>query len=132
MGSNSDAFVLELRVAITADEFERLSEFYRIGLGLNPSQEWPQDQGRSLVIDLGRATLEVFDEKQAETVDEIEVGERVSGSRFAWEVPDLGAAVQRLLAYGAKQVAPARQTPWGDRTARFEIRKGCRSRCIRP
>ena len=117
--------VLELRVAITTDDFDRLSAFYRQGLGLNPAQEWPQDQGRSLVLDLGRATLEVFDEKQAETVDEIEVGRRLSGKiRFALEVPDLEVAVERLTDFGAKLVHPPTETPWGDVTARFEDPEG--------
>ena len=92
----------ELRVAITAENFEELSKFYRLGLGLSPSQEWSQEQGRSLVLDLGRAALEIFDEAQANTIDDIEVGQRVTGKiRFALSVPDLDAAVKRLTAFGA-------------------------------
>ena len=55
--------VLELRVALTTEDFERLASFYREGLGLEPAQVWPNDQGRALVLDLGKAILEVFDEK---------------------------------------------------------------------
>lgn len=117
--------VLELRVVLTTDEFDRLSDFYRVGLGLEPAQVWPAEQGRSLVLDLGRATLELFDEAQAETVDRIEVGRRVSGKfRFALEVPDLDAATDRLKEYGARLVHPPVDTPWGDRTARFEDPEG--------
>lgn len=113
--------VLELRVALTTQDFDRLVAFYRQGLGLEPSQSWPEDQGRVLVLDLGRATLEVFDEKQANTVDQLEVGRRVSGTiRFALQVPDLDAAVGRLQAHGATLVHPPVTTPWGDRTARFQ------------
>jgi methylmalonyl-CoA/ethylmalonyl-CoA epimerase len=107
-------------VALTTDSFERLAAFYREGLGLEPSQIWPQDQGRALVLDLGRATLGVFDEAQAATVDEIEVGRRVSGQRrLALEVPDLDAATERLTAHGATLVHPPVVTPWGDRNVRF-------------
>ena len=82
--------VLELRVALTTESFERLAGFYREGLGLEPSQVWPEDQGRALVLDMGKATLELFDEKQAQTIDELEVGRRISGRvRFALQVPDL-------------------------------------------
>jgi lactoylglutathione lyase len=117
--------ILELRVAMTSEDFERLSNFYLEGLGQRPSQHWPEDQGKALVLDLGRATLEVFDEKQAETVDQIEVGKRVSGKiRFALQVPDLDAAVDRLNNYGAKLVSAPAETPWGDRTARFEDPEG--------
>jgi len=108
-------------VAVTTDQFEQLVRFYRHGLGLEPSQTWPEDQGRALVLDLGRATLEVFDESQAETVDQIEVGSRVSGPiRFALQVPDLEAAMQRLLAHGATLVHPPVVTPWGDKNVRLQ------------
>ena len=113
--------VLELRVAITAQDFDRLASFYRDGLALQPSQVWPEDQGRALVLDLGRATLEIFDEKQAQTVDQIEVGHRTSGKiRFALQVPDLNLAIERLLAHGARMVHPPVVTPWGDQNVRFE------------
>lgn len=113
--------VLELRVAVTTGNFERLAGFYRDGLGLEPSQVWPEDQGRALVLDLGRATLEVFDEKQADTVDRIEVGRRISGMvRLALQVPDLDKAKERLLAHGAAMVHTTVVTPWGDRNIRFQ------------
>src|SRR5215831_3168124 len=118
--ASSGASVLELRVAVTTQAFEKLAAFYRVGLGLEPSQEWPQEQGRSLVLDLGRATLEVFDEKQAATIDQFEVGRRVSGTvRFALQVPDLNAAVKRMQEHGAALVHGPVTAPWGDQTARF-------------
>jgi catechol 2,3-dioxygenase-like lactoylglutathione lyase family enzyme len=113
--------VMELRVALTTDEFERLASFYLQGLGLEPAQEWPEDQGRALVLDMGKATLEVFDEKQAQTVDQIEVGRRVSGRvRFALRVPDLEAAMERMSSHGATLVHPPVVTPWGDQNVRFQ------------
>jgi len=113
--------VLELRVALTTEEYERMVKFYCDGLGLEPSQVWPEDQGRATVLDMGRATLEVFDEKQAETIDEIEVGRRVSERiRFAIQVPDLDAALTRCLDHGATLVHPPVVTPWGDRNVRLQ------------
>jgi methylmalonyl-CoA/ethylmalonyl-CoA epimerase len=113
--------VIELRVAITTQDFDQLASFYREGLGLQPSQVWPEDQGRALVLDLGRATLEIFDDKQAQTVDQIEVGYRTRGNiRFALQVPDLNTAIEKLLAHGATMVHPTILTPWGDHNARFE------------
>ena len=124
-GSAANPPILELRVALTTDEYERLASFYLDGLGLEPAQVWPAEQGRALVLDLGRATLEVFDEQQANTVDQIEVGRRVSGKiRFALQVPALDAAMERLAAHGATLVHPAVDTPWGDRTVRFEDPEG--------
>jgi methylmalonyl-CoA/ethylmalonyl-CoA epimerase len=112
---------MELRVALTTEAFDQLARFYREGLGLDPAQVWDNEQGRSLVLDLGRATLELFDEKQADTIDQIEVGRRVSGQiRFALQVPDLDAAIQRLVAHGATLVHLPVVTPWGDRNARVQ------------
>lgn len=108
-------------MALSSRDYERLVRFYADGLGLAPDQFWSNDQGQSTVLDLGRATLELFDEQQAETVDRIEVGRRVSGSvRLALQVPDLEAAVERLLDHGATLVHPPVVTPWGDRNARLQ------------
>ncbi|OGO22786.1 MAG: hypothetical protein A2Y54_10505 [Chloroflexi bacterium RBG_16_51_16] len=117
----TDVKVLELRVAVTADDFTAMSKFYREGLGLEPSQVWPEDQGRSLVLDFSQATLEIFDEKQAETVDKLETGRRTSGRyRFAIKVSDLRSATDRLIAHGATLVQPTVTTPWGDQVVRFQ------------
>jgi len=116
---------MELRVALTTEAFDRLRSFYCDGLGLEPDQVWPEDQGRALVLDMGKATLEVFDEKQAQTIDQIEVGRRISGQiRFAFQVPDLNAAMQRLQAQGATLVHSPVVTPWGDQNVRFQDPEG--------
>ena len=89
-------------------------KFYCDGLGIEPDAIWDNGQGQALVLDMGKATLEIFDEAQAETIDRIEVGQRVSGPiRFALQVPDLEAAIERLLAHGATLVHPARHNPVG-------------------
>jgi len=116
---------MELRVAFTAREYERLVRFYCDGLGLEPAQLWPSDQGRAVVLDMGQATLEIFDETQANTIDQIEAGKRLSGQiRFALKVPDLKAAMERLLSKGASLVHPPVVTPWGDHTVRLQDPEG--------
>jgi catechol 2,3-dioxygenase-like lactoylglutathione lyase family enzyme len=113
--------ILELRVALTASDYERSVKFYCEGLGLEPAQFWNNGQGRALVLDMGQATLEIFDEAQAQTVDLIETEGRTSGQiRFALQVPDLPAAMERLLAHGAILVHPPVMTPWGDYNVRLE------------
>src|ERR671930_234605 len=117
--------VLQLRVALTARDYEQLRRFYCEGLGLEPAQLWSHDGGRAMLLDLGKATLEIFDEAQARAIDHIEVGRRVSGEvRFALQVPDLQTALDRLLAYGATLVHPPVLTPWGDRNARLQDPSG--------
>jgi len=116
---------MELRVAFTAREYERLVRFYCDGLGLETTQVWPGDQGRAVILDMGQATLEIFDEKQANTIDQLEAGERLSGQiRFALKVPDLKAAMERLLSKGAILVHPPVVTPWGDYNVRLQDPEG--------
>ena len=118
---NSEHPVLELRVAVTTSDFERMTRFYFDALGIAPAQFWDNDQGQAVILDMGKATLEIFDEAQAQTIDHIETEKRVSGRiRFALQVPDLQRAVERLLAHGATMVHPPVVTPWGDLNARFE------------
>lgn len=107
--------VLELRVALTTSDYERLVNFYSAGLGLEPAAIWNNDGGKALILDMGKATLELFDERQAEVIDQLEAGQRLSGQiRFALQVPDLNAAIERLLAHGATLVHEPVMTPWGD------------------
>ena len=113
--------VFELRVAITTRDYERLVKFYCEGLGIEPAALWNNDGGRALILNMGNATLELFDEKQAEVIDQLEAEKRVSGPiRFALQVPDLDVAMNRLLAYGATLVHPPVMTPWGDYNVRLQ------------
>ena len=74
-----------------------------------------------MMLEMGKATLELFDEGQAEVVDNLEAGRRVSGLiRFAFQVPDLQAAMERMLAHGATLVHPPVKTPWGDYNVRLQ------------
>ena len=71
---NPNSPVLELRLAITTRDYARLVKFYCEGLGIEPAAVWNNGQGQALVLNLGKATLEIFDEAQAETIDQLEVG----------------------------------------------------------
>ena len=119
--SNANHPVMEMRVAITTQDYERLVKFYCEGLGIEPAAIWNNDGGRALILNMGNATLELFDEKQAEVIDQLEAEQRVSGPiRFALQVPDLHAAMERLLAHGATLVHPIVMTPWGDYNVRLQ------------
>ncbi len=117
--------ILEFRVALTVQEYERLVQFYCAGLGLDPAARWENDGGKAVMLAFGRGTLEIFDEAQAGAIDALEAGRRVSGPvRFAFQVPDLDQAVERLLDQGASLVHPPVRTPWGDRNARLAAPDG--------
>ena len=117
--------VLELRVALTASDYERLVKFYCEGRGIEPSAIWNNDGGRAVMLEMGNATLELFDETQAGAIDRLEAGRRVSGQiRLALRVADLQAAMDRLLTKGATLVHPPVKTPWGDYNVRLQDPEG--------
>jgi len=73
------------------------------------------------MLEMGKATLEVFDEAQAEAIDQLEAEKRISGQiRFALQVPDLKTAMERLLTHGATLVHAPVTTPWGDQNVRLQ------------
>ena len=112
--------VHEFRITITVDDFDAAVKLYRDGLGLPQIADWSSEQGRVLLLDAGRATLELFDESQAAMVDDLEVGRRVSGKvRFALQVADADVTAASLVTAGATPVADAVDMPWGDRNARM-------------
>lgn len=119
------ANVTELRVALTVTDFGQALAFYRDTLGLQQLADWSSETGQVVVLDAGRATLELLDQAQAETVDAIEAGRRVSGTvRLAMHVADSQDTAQRLVAAGAVRAAPPVMTPWGDRNARVQTPEG--------
>ena len=117
--------VTELRVALTVADFDEAVAFYRDAVGLEQLADWSGEDGRVILLAAGRATLEIFDQAQADKVDAIEAGHRVSGVvRLALEVDDSEAAARQLVAAGAAEVAPPVITPWGDRNARVQAPDG--------
>jgi len=117
--------VPELRVALTVEDFDKALRFYRDALGLEQTADWSSDDGRVVLLEAGRATLELMDERQAALIDQVEAGKRVSGAvRLAVEVPNSEETARRLVAAGAAEVAPPVTTPWGDRNARVRAPDG--------
>ena len=110
---------------MTVEDFDQAVALYRDALGLTQLEDWSSDRGRVILLEAGRATLELLDEAQAAFVDEIEVGQRVSGAvRIAFEVVHSVETARRLVEAGAREVAPPILTPWGDRNARVETPDG--------
>jgi methylmalonyl-CoA/ethylmalonyl-CoA epimerase len=116
---------MELRVVLTVPDFDEALGFYRDALGLEQLADWSGDDGRVILLDAGRATIELFDERQADSVDRIEAGRRVSGQvRLAVSVEDLDTASAALVAAGATAEAQPVVPPWGGRNARLRTPDG--------
>ena len=96
------ARVHELRVALTVPDVDAAVAFFRDQLGMPQVADWSTQDGRCIVLGAARATLEIFDEAQAEFVDQTEVGRRVSGPvRLAMQVDDTDEATSAVAAAGA-------------------------------
>jgi lactoylglutathione lyase len=111
---------LELRVCVTAEDYEEAVAFYRDVLGL-PEVAAFAGRGRVTILEAGRATLELLEPEHAEFVDEVEVGRRVAGHvRLAFQIDDSREATARLATAGATVIAEPTETPWRSLNARLE------------
>jgi lactoylglutathione lyase len=117
--------VRELRLALTVERYDEAVAFYRDVLGLPVVEAFEGPGGGGVVLDAGRATLELLASGQAELVDKIEVGARVAGPvRVALEVADSAATARRLVAGGAEALANPVVTPWNHRNVRLRAPDG--------
>lgn len=117
--------VRELRLVVTADDYDAALRFYRDVLGLPERAAFTSPGGRVVILEAGRATLELTDPAHAAFVDEVEVGRRVAGHvRVAFEVADADATLRRLTAAGAEEIASPTVTPWNSLNARLAAPAG--------
>ena len=117
--------VREMRVVVTAEDYDAALRFYRDVLGLKEREAYNSPDGRVAILEAGAATLELADPNQAEFIDRVEVGRRVAGRiRIAFEVADSADATRRLAAAGADVVAAPTRTPWNSLNARLEAPAG--------
>ena len=112
--------VEEMRLVLTVDDLECAATFFRDRVGLNQLAVFENDGSRGLLLDAGHTTLELFDQRQASAIDQIEVGRRVAGRmRLAFRTSDSESLAHRLESVGAELIAGPVDTPWGDRNVRL-------------
>ena len=118
--------VRQLRLVVTADDYDEAIGFYRDVLGMGELAVWSSpDGGRVTLLDAGRATFEITDPANAAFIDQVEVGRRVAGHvRVALEVDDARAAAEAAVSGGATLVAGPTETPWRSLNARIEAPAG--------
>jgi predicted enzyme related to lactoylglutathione lyase len=113
--------VAELRLVVTAPDYDEALQFYRDVLGLTERAAYSSPGGRVTILDAGRATLELADPPHAAFIDDVEVGRRVAGHvRVAFQVSDAAAATAALAQAGATVIAEPVRTPWQSLNARLE------------
>jgi catechol 2,3-dioxygenase-like lactoylglutathione lyase family enzyme len=112
--------IRELRLVLTVNDFGRTVAFFRDAVGLKQVAEFHNDGGSGVLLDAGHATLEIFDQAQAEAIDKVEVGRRVAGPvRIALQAEDSESLARELVQAGAEIIGGPVLTPWGDRNVRL-------------
>ena len=112
----------ELRFAFVFDEYEEAVHLYRDVFGLEVAMELDRQGGRGVILRVPAATLELFDVRHGDVIDDIEVGRRLD-TRVRI-VDDLENAARSVGETGAEPMPPAVETPWGGRNQRFRARDG--------
>ena len=113
--------VRQLRLIVEAADFDAAVAFYRDALGLPEELAVAGPDGaRVVILDAGRATLELANSAQKRFIDEVEVGRQVAPRiRVAFEVADARAMAETLVEAGAGLIAAPVQTPWHSLNARL-------------
>jgi queuosine precursor transporter len=113
--------VRQLRLVVAAEPFDEAVRFYRDELGLGQEETYETDGAKVMILDAGRATLELSNAAQIDYIDSVEVG-RTGVSphyRVAFEVDDAAAVTDRLVTAGAELIARPVRTPWDSLNARL-------------
>jgi methylmalonyl-CoA/ethylmalonyl-CoA epimerase len=114
----------EFRVALTTDNFSKAARFYSDGLGLDAGELWTGN-GNGQIFWAGKAALEIFDPAYAAGVDQVEVGNQISGQiRFAFQVNDIHQALAKALKCGGVLINGPVLTPWNDLIVRIQSPEG--------
>lgn len=118
--------VRQLRLVVEADDYDAAVRFYRDALGLTEEMAFEDEGGaRGMVLDAGRATLELHNPAQRQLVDGLETDDIPSGHiRVAFEVADAAEQTQALTDAGARLIAAPRVTPWQSLNSRLEAPAG--------
>ncbi|UOE44132.1 VOC family protein [Agromyces larvae] len=121
--------IRQLRLVVSVPEgedYEAALAFYRDVLGMPQQEAYDGDEGaRVVILDAGRATLELSNAAQVRFIDRVEAEGRPSATlRLALEVDDSSAATSDAVAGGAELIAEPRETPWRSVNSRLSAPAG--------
>ena len=118
--------VLQLRVVVEASDYDAAVAFYRDTLGLPEYLAFAEGgDERVVILDAGRATLEIANPAHKRAIDRIEAGGAESPHiRLAFEVEDAAGMTRRLEGGGARVIAEPVVTPWQSLNSRLDAPAG--------
>jgi lactoylglutathione lyase len=117
--------IRQLRLVVTAADYDEAVHFYRDLLGLTEQDAVQPPEGRVMVLDAGRATLELAEPAAAAYIDDMEVGRRLAGHiRVAFEVDSEETTARVLAAPGVEVLGEPRPTPFLSTNARVNAPAG--------
>ncbi|SNT01536.1 Glyoxalase/Bleomycin resistance protein/Dioxygenase superfamily protein [Asanoa hainanensis] len=114
--------VKQMRLVVEVEDYDAAVAFFRDALGLTEEAAFSGGDGAQvMILEAGRATLELANPAHHRYIDEVEVGRPVAPRfRIAFEVDDAAADTDKLTAAGAETVAPPTQTPWRSLNSRLD------------
>jgi catechol 2,3-dioxygenase-like lactoylglutathione lyase family enzyme len=114
--------VRQLRLVVQVDDYDAAVAFFRDALGLAEEAAFSGGDGaRVMILEAGRATLELANPAHHRFIDEVEVGHPAAPRfRLAFEVDDAATSAAELVDAGAVEVAPPTETPWRSLNARLD------------
>jgi catechol 2,3-dioxygenase-like lactoylglutathione lyase family enzyme len=114
--------VRQMRLIVEVEDFDAAVAFFRDTLGLGEEAAFSGDgDERVMILEAGRATLELANPAHHRFVDDVEVGRPVAPRfRLAFEVADATARTAEAAEAGAEVVAPPTETPWRSVNSRLE------------
>ena len=114
--------VLQLRVVVEATDYDAAVAFFRDTLGLPEYLAFAEGgDERVVILDAGRATLEIANPAHKRAIDRVESGGVESPHiRLAFEVEDTAGMTRRLEGAGGRVVAEPVVTPWQSLNSRLD------------
>ncbi|WP_297603250.1 VOC family protein [Microcella sp.] len=116
----------QLRLVIRVDDYDAAVSFWRDALGLEETAAFEgEGDARVMILEVGRATIELANAAQVDLIDRIETDDHHSPPlRVAIEVDDSRTMSSELEKSGARVIASARETPWHSLNARLAAPDG--------
>lgn len=115
--------VRQLRLVVEAEDYDAAVALFRDTLGMPALASFSQaDDAHVVILDAGRATLEIANPAHKRFIDDVEAEGRPSPAiRVALEVTDTPAVTDAAVRAGADLVAEPRLTPWQSVNSRLDV-----------